>query len=90
MDILQKISISYLQQMAPSTAADLKMLVPTGVDFNFEDLGCILQEDLTGLKDEFYPNDPVLRGKLQSAWARHPNKQGEKKSAIDITMNLDL
>jgi hypothetical protein len=34
------------------------------------------QEDLNGLKNSWFPENPVRRTKVQDIWTRHPNRQG--------------
>ena len=58
--------------MTCSTPEEFKLLVPNA-DFSFDDFGYGTQADVDEMKRFL---DTAKRFKLQSLWARHPNRQG--------------
>jgi hypothetical protein len=67
--------------MSASTPAEFVALVPTA-GFSFDDFGNATQGDVDDLKNQQFPGDLASRIKLQSIWARHPNRQGEKRRCL--------
>jgi hypothetical protein len=73
--------------MSASTPAEFVALVPTA-GFSFDDFGNATQGDVDDLKNQQFPGDLASRIKLQSIWARHPNRQGDQKLPILAHINL--
>ena len=69
--------------MNASTPAEFEALVPNA-GFSFEDFGNGTQADLDELKNLKFHGDPASKFKLQGLWARHPNRQGEKRRYLYV------
>jgi hypothetical protein len=73
--------------MIASKSAEFEALVlDAGV--SFDDFGNATQGDVDDLKNQQFPGDLASRIKLQSIWARHPNRQGDQKLPILAHINL--
>ena len=64
------------------------MLKPVESELSFEDLGNATQRDVDELKAELFPDSAVKRAKLQSIWARHPTRLGEKRRYLYVIVSL--
>ena len=68
-----------------STSADFVALVPSA-GLSFEEFGHATQGDLDDFKNLKFPDDPVSKITLQSLWAHHHNRHGEKVRRHDTYM----
>lgn len=70
-----------------STQEELTNLKADWMDsgLNWVELGDFTQDDINGLKSQWFPADAVKRGKLQSIWSRH-----ERKSASTVFNTSDV
>ena len=71
-------SVSDLAEFERLLKPGERLLKPGESELSFEDLGNATQRLVELLQDELFPESAVKIAKLQSIWARHPTRLGEK------------